>query len=163
MMNNRGFTLTELMVAIVIISILIGVAGYSMRGRMMGYRVENQVKGMYADLMNARARAMQRNRSHFIQVTAANYQIFEDTNENGVYDAGIDNPIWPIAKPLEYTPSWTNTIIMDTRGLVSNNVTPLGATIIFNIGSNVTDYDCIVLSTTRINIGKMEGVDCVVK
>lgn len=162
MMNNRGFTLTELMVAIVIISILIGVAGYSMRGRMMGYRIENQVKGMYADLMNARARAMQQNRNHFIQVTAANYQIFEDTNEDGIFNAG-DNPLWPAAKPLEYAPSWTNTIIMDTKGLVSNNVTPLGATIIFSIGNNVTDYDCIVLSTTRINIGKMEGVDCVVK
>ena len=54
----------------------------------MGYRVENQVKGMYADLMNARARAMQQNRSHFVQVTANNYQIIEDTNENGVYNAG---------------------------------------------------------------------------
>ncbi len=163
MMNNRGLTLIELMVALVIVVILIGVAGYTLRGRMMGYRIENQTKGMYADLMNARARAMQRNINHFIQVTAANYQIFEDTNENGIYNAGTDNPIWPAAKPLEYAPSWTNTIIMDTRGHVSNNVTPLGATIFFNVGNNVTDYDCIVLSTTRINIGKMEGVDCVSK
>ncbi len=162
MMNNRGLTLTELMVAIVIVAILIGVAGYSLRGRMMGYRIENQVKGMYADLMSARARAMQQSRIHFVQVTAANYQIFEDTNEDGVFNAG-DNQIWPAAKPLEYTPSWTNTIIMDTRGRVSNNVTPLGATITFNIGSNAPDYDCIVLSTTRINIGKMGGVDCVAK
>ena len=56
MMNNRGLTLTELMVVIVIISILVGVAGYTLRGRMMGYRVENQVKGMYADLMNAKGK-----------------------------------------------------------------------------------------------------------
>ena len=33
MMNNRGLTLIELMVVLVIISILVGVAGYSLRGQ----------------------------------------------------------------------------------------------------------------------------------
>ena len=32
-----------------------------------------------------------------------------------------------------------------------------------DIGNNVVDYDCIVLSTTKINIGQWVGGDCVVK
>lgn len=164
MMNNRGFTLTELLVTIVIVSILIGVAGYSLRGRMMGYRIENQVKRMYADLTNARARAMQQGRSHFVQITAANYQIFEDTNENGVYDAGPDDPIWPAAKQFDYPSLVAADITMNTRGLMASNlIPPDDTTINLNIGSNAPDYDCIRIFTTRIYMGRMEGGNCVVK
>ncbi len=156
-MDNRGLTLTELMVVIVIISILVGVAGYTLRGRMMGYRVENQVKGMYADLMNARARAMEQNRIHFVQVTANTYQIIDDINENGVYNAGVDDTI--INRTLQYPLlAYPAAITMNTRGLITPNTQ-----IQVDIGNNVVDYDCIVLSTTKINIGQWVGGDCVVK
>lgn len=160
--GNKGITLIELIVVITIIGILVVVLGFSFQGWMGGYRVESQVKEMYVDLMNARARAMQRNRIHFVVVAATNYQIFEDTNESGgtapnagdLAIPGFNNP-----KTFEYghDSSWTGTVIMDTRGIVSNNVTPLGATIQFNIGTNNPDYDCITLSSTRINIGKWNG------
>mgnify|MGYP001597278397 CR=1 FL=1 len=157
-MNNRGLTLTELMVVIVIISILVGVAGYTLRGRMMGYRVENQVKGMYADLMNARARAMQQNRIHFIQVTANTYQIIEDTNENSANNAGAgDDTI--INRALQYPLlAFPAAITMNTRGLITPDTQ-----IQVDIGNNVVDYDCFVLSTTKINIGQWVGGACVVK
>lgn len=164
MMNNRGFTLTELLVTIVIVIVLIGVAGYSLRGRMMGYKIENQVKQMYADLMNARARAMQQNRSHFVQVTAAAFQIIEDSDESGAINAG-DRVI--ITRAWQY-PSlvFPVTITMNTRGIIESDdiIPPADDTIInFNIGNNAPDYDCVRLFATRIYTGRMEGANCVVK
>lgn len=162
MMNNRGLTLTELMIVIVIISVLIGVAGYSLRGRMMGYRIENQVKGMYADLMNARARAMQQNRSHFVLVTATTFQIIEDSDESGAINAG-DAVI--ITRTWQY-PSlvFPVTITMNTRGIIASDLaTPDDTTINFDIGNNAPDYNCVRLFATRIYTGRMEGANCVVK
>lgn len=162
MMNNRGLTLTELMVVIVIISILVGVAGYTLRGRMMGYRVENQVKGMYADLMNTRARTMEQNRIHFVQVTANTYQIVDDTNENGVYNVGVDDTI--INRTLQYPLlAFPAAITMNTRGLIAWGLITPDTQIRVDIGNNVVDYDCLFLSATKINIGRWEGGVCVVK
>ncbi len=132
---------------------------------MGGYKIERQAKEMYVDLMNARARAMERNRDHFVVVSTNNYQIFEDTNENGTYNAGTDTAIAGFTNPKTLTypldpSSFAGTVTMDIRGIVSPN-----NTILFNIGTNNPDYDCIVLFTTRINIGKWNGTtsNCDVK
>jgi len=159
MKNNDGVTLIELIVAVSVVIIIIVALGFSFEGWMGGYRIESQAKEMYTDLMNARARAMERNRCHFVVVTANNYQIFEDANENCQYNAGTDTALTAFTSPktLTYTSNWTGTVTMDTRGIVSPD-----NTIQFNIGTNTPDYDCIVLFATRINMGKWNG-SCVAK
>ena len=157
--KTHGVTLVELIVVVSIISILAVALGFSFRGWMSGYKIESQVKEMYVDLMNARVRALQRNRAHFIVVAAGSYQIFEDTNENGAYNAGTDaSVVFASSKTLSYPSLWAGTVTMDTRGLVSTS-----GTIRFNIGTNNPDYDCIVLFSTRINMGKWSGTNCVAK
>ncbi len=82
-MKNHGITLIELIIVISIIGILAVALGFEFTGWMGGYRVESQTKEMYVDLMNARARAMQRNRVHFVRLFIPPTQytnMYDDTN-----------------------------------------------------------------------------------
>ena len=157
MKNNKGLTIIELLIVISIIAILSIAFGFSFQGWMGSYRIENQVKEMYADFMNARVKAMNRNRAHFVVITATTYQIFEDTNENETFDSGVDTALMTFANPktIEFpveASSWTGTETINARGLIAPS-----NTIRFDIGNNNPDYDCLLLLPTRINIGRWNG------
>lgn len=156
MTNNRGYTLIELLVVVSVATILTAALAFSFQGWMGSYQVESQTKTLYTDLINARARAMQINRSHFVDVKANNYRIFEDTIENETLDAG-DAPIPGFTNPkrLEYASNWTGTITMDTRGTIDT-----AAEIFFDKRSNTPDYDCVVLSPVQIKMGQVKGGVC---
>jgi len=161
-MNNRGITLIELIIVISIIGILLIALGFSFEGWMGGYRVESQTKEMYVDLMNARARAMERNRLHVVDFpSTTQYRIREDTDEDNVPDTILQS----FPKTVQYMLNCNGSGILattfsfDTRGIVSPD-----RTLWFTSPANVNpDYDCIVLFATRINMGKMNGANCVAK
>ena len=174
--GESGITLIELLVVVTIIGVLIFAAGIEFVGWQGNYRVESQVKEMYADLMNARVRAMQRNRLHFIVVTANNYQVFDDVNENNAPDINPTERWWPNPKPFAYPALQTGTIVIDARGLVSTIPAPAAGAEAFirfdyDTGRLRPDYDCISLGAvgtatgvnwgTRLNMGKWNGGLCV--
>jgi prepilin-type N-terminal cleavage/methylation domain-containing protein len=160
--EQRGITLIELIVVVSITGILIAATAFSFENWMAGYRIESQAKEMYADLMNARARAMQRNRMHFVDFPAANqkqYAIYEDANTapdgNGTLETASDAQV--LQKTIGYTivPSLAfgaKRFNFDKSGLAS-----LNGTVRFSYSSYNPDYDCIVLFSTRINMGKWDA------
>jgi prepilin-type N-terminal cleavage/methylation domain-containing protein len=167
MVRNEGITLIELIIVISIIGILVVALGFSFQGWIGGYKIESQIKELYVDLMNSRARAMQRNRTHFVDlpvVQPKQYTIYEDTNPvpdgNGILETASDASI--LQKNMDYTiiPAMSfgvRRFSFDKNGLVSNNGT-------IRLSSTVTpDYDCIVLFATRINMGQWNGTDCIAK
>lgn len=157
-MKNSGVTLTELIVVISIIGILVIALGFSFQGWMGKYKVEAQTKQIYSDLMDARARAMQFNREYYVQnVGTRSYSLIEDANDNSVND---DAAIAGFPKPnFEYDITWGGAmpITFDKRGNISN----VGTIRIASTSSS--DYDCIVVSQTRINMGQVSGGNCVAK
>ena len=159
-MQEDGITLIELIVVISIIGILAVALGFEFRGWMGKYRVESQIKEMYVDLMNARASAMQRNRTHFATGTATTYSIYEDTTPapdgDGTLQAA-DRLLPSFPKTVQYSINWTGlgtTITFDRRGIIS----PLGS--IYLTSTVDPDYDCLLISAIRMNLGKWNGASC---
>jgi prepilin-type N-terminal cleavage/methylation domain-containing protein len=152
MMKNRGVTLIELVIVIAIIGILVIALGFSYQGWMGRYKVERVTKDIYSDLMTARSMAMSRNRSYFVDFpTPTSYTMFEDSNDDSVFDpADAELPSFP--KTVEYDITWAEgAIAFDKRGLIQ----PEGTIRLVTL--NDPDYDCIVISQTRINMGKLDG------
>jgi prepilin-type N-terminal cleavage/methylation domain-containing protein len=175
-MKNNGVTLVELLVTLSIIGILLIAVGLQYTGWIRKYSVESTTKDIYSDFMEARTRAMQQNREHFaILVDATSYAMIDDENGDGDWDADAnftldagDAMLPTFPKTVEYDLTWNGAvpaniaINFEEQGIVQPTATPLGGTLcIFTdedgdgISEVDPDYDCIVISQTRINMGKL--------
>ena len=186
MRNNRGVTLVELLVVISVVVILAVALGFFYQGWIGRYKVESAVKQLYADLMYARTRAMQTNSDYFIDFTQTTYRMSIDDSNGAAKVAGGDGTFQPQADPAVPTaatdttqPTFPKTVAytinngvlltFDKRGLIySGNppvlIDPLNPPVTINLtyantGDN-PDYDCIIISQSRINIGLMAGGVC---
>lgn len=162
MRNDKGFTLIELLIVIGLLAILMAIAVLQMKSWMDKYNAEGQIRAMFSDLMNARASAMQKNRIYFVTLTAEQYAIYEDSDPapdgNGALDTQNDRRI--LQKNTQF-PIITNNLGTGTfqlsfraGGLASNDG------YIRIVTSESPEYDCINVSSTRINMGRFDGTNC---
>lgn len=177
-MKDRGITLTELLVVISVVCILAVALGFSYYGWLGTYKVESQVKTVYSDLLQARAEAMQNNRYQFfrwLSSSRSQYYRYDDTtpapNGDGVLQSSgtpMDTLVSGYPKTVQYPMTWGNGhLILSKRGMISTTVNPDNPpwTLIFTGYSADAnpDYNCILMSVTTINMGKMDAGNCVIK
>jgi type IV fimbrial biogenesis protein FimT len=155
--TRGGFTLVEIMIALAIVGIVVMLATSTFQGMMEKYRVEGETKQMFADLMDARGRAMQRNRVFHVQITSNGYKTFEDTNPPPDGDSDLTGSDTQVAsEPVKH-------VIIPTGGLSDFRFNRNGiasATGTIHLTSTAQpDYDCITVQATRIKMGQYNATD----
>ena len=157
-MNSRGVTFVEVLVVVSIIAILAVALGFTYQGWMGRYKVERQTRDIYTDLVDARGRAQTRGTAQFFDVNTpappagqGRYRVIEDTNGNLASEPGAgDTVLATFPKTVEYVITMNNgTFSFDRRGIASG-----GRTICVTTTTD-PDYDCISVSETRINMGRL--------
>jgi len=162
MKNETGFTLIELVLVIAVVSALVMALAFQYVGWQGGYNIESEMKQLHTDLMSARGSAMLRNRDHFVTLAATQYSVYDDTNPapdgNGALEVATDrrvvqrrlNPQYPIllSDPAAVPPQ----INFGQKGLSRNDIVICANPVDTSLNA---DNDCIILTTTRINLGKL--------
>jgi Tfp pilus assembly protein FimT len=165
-LGARGFTLTGLLFALATSGILMGIAISAMQGVRERNDAAYQIRQMHRDMMNARIRAYQGRRTHFLVVTSNEYQIIEDTNESGGKspDRG-DIALWTAPKQLRFPSQWSGTVTLDASGSMSNSaasyLTDTTLAIRFDTDGIKSECNCIAIGPTRIRDGIWDGAKCV--
>jgi prepilin-type N-terminal cleavage/methylation domain-containing protein len=164
--NKQGFTLLELIVVLMIMTILIAVAMLSYKGIQQRSDLDQKVKQMYADLMSTRIRAMQRSRDHFVSLPSGStiYRVYEDgpaPDGDGSFNTATDSQL-SMKNITPYTlvlSTATLTLVQfNSKGLVT------GTTGWVRLNTTVDgEYDCIVIDQIKTGMGKMNGANCIVK
>jgi type IV fimbrial biogenesis protein FimT len=159
-MKQNGLTLVEILVVVAIVSLLATLAGVEYTGWIRKYNAENQIKTLYSDMMEARVNAMQKNVQHIFGLSGGGYTVCEDGNLDRSCDAG--KTVARLSKSdLKHTLTWAlsgggDDVSFDRRGLsmVNGHI---------SIDASDADVDCVTISASRINMGKMRGGACVSK
>jgi len=153
-----GFTLLEIMIVVAIVGIVLTIAVSNFRGMMEKYRVEDETKQMFAHLMDARGRAMQRNRVFHVQITSNGYKTFEDTNPAPDGDSNLTGSDTQVASVTVKHPITPTGGLSDFR-FNRNGIASVTGSIRFS-STTQPDYDCITVRETRIKMGKWNGTSC---
>ncbi len=162
LLSERGFSIIELSIILMILSILVAIGGYNYQQWMTRNSIEGQIRKMQTDLMQARMRAMERKRMYFAVIQAASYQIAEDTNMNETLDASPGDT-YQSSVPLTYRSAWTGTLVFNTNGQIATSPATTVLSIPINNLSTGPEYDCILVYPSRLSIGSMHGGSCVAK
>lgn len=162
--NNRGMTLVEVMTVVAIIGVLTFILGFSFQGWLAKYKVEDETKRFYADLMDARARAMQKKRFTFVDLSSTTrYVTYEDTQPSPDGDESLNSGADLLVADSDST--WPGGLPYPIDGAVLGGITQVDfnkeglASVPLTIrltSGHSPDYDCIAITTTRIRMGRYD-------
>lgn len=168
---ERGFSVIEMMVVIAIIGILAAMAIPNWNRMMEKYKVEDETKRLYGELMLVRAQAMQTNRLGFVTITSPTtttrrVNTYLDTapttsmSGDGALDTASDKNL----------SSMTTAHAIDVTGITGVSPYTFGNDGLATFSGTIRlistvspDYDCISIAPTRIRMGQYTGGACVTK
>jgi Tfp pilus assembly protein FimT len=156
----------EIMIAIAILGILVVLAVGDFGGMNEKYKVEAETKQFYADIMDVRGRAMQRNRWFFVRISSDGYgyKTYEDSSPSP--DGGgppLDNTADTLVTSVTVRHAITTNLAGGNDfGFNRNGIANDSGTIRI-VSTAQPDYDCITIQSTRIKMGQYVGGGCVEK
>ncbi len=155
MNNEKAFTLLELLIVIAIAVVIMSIATLVFSRMSRQYQVESNLKEIYATLMRERNSASTTNIPSTITFAANSITVTKDLNQDGdTLDAGEQSA----SNYSGFTIQIPNSpVVFDRRGLSSVNTTMR----LTGYGGDISPLDCLVISATRINMGRWQGGNCV--
>lgn len=144
---SDGFSLIELVLVIALIATLTGIGTYQFAQFTRKSAIEKQTKTLYSDLMELRSKAIFEKKSRGLKLTVTGYSIYS----SATMTASV-NPVE--TKTLTAAITWNNSsdIILDTQGFVQATLSS-----ICTVDTNPANFDSLVVSTSRIRMGKLKG------
>lgn len=160
-MNNKGFSLIELLVIILIMGTLMSIVTLDFNSMQRKAQIERQTRELFADLNQARIDSQHRKLRHSIVMQPDSYTFRRYSSENESRNAGTIVSTRPLSYQITKRTGASaadDITEYDIRGFTNDNdtfrINPVGT---------AAQVDCIVVSVGRTNLGKMEGTTCVVK
>jgi len=162
-MKNRGFSLVELVVVIAIIGTLATVATIAFSSWQKKYGIEAQVKEMVVDLTDVRMMAIHTKRAHLVTLNPSSMVFRRFSSEADATGTEVMNKT--LKYPIQQFASGTLTafgntpIAINDRGYTSDLMSIV-------VGSGLGGdpaYNCLVIHRARVNIGRINGNDCVLQ
>jgi prepilin-type N-terminal cleavage/methylation domain-containing protein len=165
MKNCAGFSLIEIIMTIAIMSIVVSISTISFNSWTSKSNIEKQTRELFTDLSEARTKAFTQKKVHGIVFQPTSYVMKSYSSETEYVDstAAATKGIVVATKTLKFTLTKTDTtsditntpVIFDTSGFTND-----WYTIIVNPTTAQAALNCVVTSSARANMGKMNGTNC---
>jgi len=166
-MTKRGFSLVELVVVLAIMGILLSIVALNFSSWTRKVQIEKQTREFVSDLNTAKRDSIFLKRRHGIVLnnTATGYAFRQYSSENESRTSG-GTDIFTKTTSYQFskengTSAADRILQFDIRGFAATGFDL--DTIRINPTNSGAAFDCVVIATSRINIGKMEGASCVQK
>ena len=156
-MQERGYSLVEVLVVVGIISILLALALSRFTDYLTRSRTENQTRLIYGELLRARADALFQRRAIRVKLYRDHFEIYSSSQDNGNGAAPLET------RGLRYPVTCNGTgdgvrgypLDFDPKGLCTR------CSICLEAGNGSGAMDSVVLAATRVSLGiKDRGDAC---
>ena len=161
--RKNGFSLTELIVVIAIMSILFSLVTLNFHDWQQKAQIERQTRELYTDLNTARTESIFKKTRRRITFQPNSYVFSSYSSDNEASNAGTIITSRYVPYQLTKVANGSASSIVDSavefdmRGFLSNG---LGLTLNVNPAGTNASFDCIVINVARTNMGKMENGTC---
>jgi prepilin-type N-terminal cleavage/methylation domain-containing protein len=145
-MNPRGYSLIEMLVAIAMVSVLMCLAVAPFANFLRRLRSEAQTRSIYAEIQKARANALFQRRETRLKFYPTRFEIYSSAAD---FAGASPIAIQLLTFPIEINGTGVN-LGFDARGMALNN-----RSICIADPQGTGAVDSIVISETRINLGKL--------
>jgi prepilin-type N-terminal cleavage/methylation domain-containing protein len=156
-MKENGFTMVELIVCMVIISILLIIATLNFSAWSRKHNMEAQVKQMYTDLLSAKVDSMHK-RQQLTMNVFVNTNGYDITNSTGAVVQPRKTLIYPVTTSAGVGTNLSLTFDVNGLNLTAN----APQTICLQTNDSSLAYDAIIIDQVKVNLAKRNtGGSCV--
>jgi prepilin-type N-terminal cleavage/methylation domain-containing protein len=141
-MNERGFSLTEMLIVITVIGILTGIAVYEFNRERVKSAIEAEVRDMYTEIVNARLQSFYTKQPRSVIVSGTLFKVIDTASSATLVEKTL-------AHPVVLNTAGTQ-LDFDRSGLTFGTF----SSICIEPAGNPGAIDSIVISAAKINMGK---------